>query len=74
MRRRAFETGSWRTQTPQYAKHLAPCSAWCPAGNDVIGFVQTLARDGEAAAFSVLARSTPFPIWARVPRAVYGGV
>jgi 2-oxoacid:acceptor oxidoreductase gamma subunit (pyruvate/2-ketoisovalerate family)/2-oxoacid:acceptor oxidoreductase delta subunit (pyruvate/2-ketoisovalerate family) len=56
-----LRTGSWRTQTPQYAKHLAPCSAWCPAGNDVIGFVQTLARDGEAAAFSVLARSTPFP-------------
>jgi 2-oxoacid:acceptor oxidoreductase gamma subunit (pyruvate/2-ketoisovalerate family)/2-oxoacid:acceptor oxidoreductase delta subunit (pyruvate/2-ketoisovalerate family) len=53
-------TGNWRTQTPHYAKHLAPCSAFCPAGNDVIGFVQALARSGEAEAAAVLGRSTPF--------------
>lgn len=52
-------TGSWRSQTPRYQKHLAPCSAWCPAGNDVIGFVQALARSGEAEAAAVLGRSTP---------------
>lgn len=53
-------TGSWRTQTPSYAEHLAPCNAWCPAGNDVVGFLQALARDGEKAAAEVLGRSTPF--------------
>ncbi len=52
-------TGNWRTQTPRYADHPAPCVAFCPAGNDVIGFVQALAKEGEAAAAAVLARTTP---------------
>lgn len=55
----ALKTGNWRTQTPKYVNHLAPCSAWCPAGNDVIGFVQALVRDDEQAAAAVLARTTP---------------
>ncbi len=52
-------TGSWRSQTPRYVRHLSPCNAVCPAGNDVEGFVQALARDGEEAAAAVLARTTP---------------
>ncbi len=56
-----LKTGSWRSQTPRYARHLAPCSAACPAGNDVEGFVQALARDGERAAAAVLARTSPLP-------------
>ncbi len=52
-------TGSWRSQTPRYVRHLSPCNAVCPAGNDVEGFVQALARDGEEAAAEVLARTTP---------------
>lgn len=51
-------TGSWRTQTPRYVQNLAPCNAWCPAGNDVVGFVQALAREGEEAAAAVLGRTT----------------
>ena len=35
-------TGSWRTQTPRYVENLAPCSAFCPAGNDVVEFVRRL--------------------------------
>ena len=31
----------------------------CPAGNDVVGFVQALARDGEEVAAEILARTTP---------------
>jgi 2-oxoacid:acceptor oxidoreductase gamma subunit (pyruvate/2-ketoisovalerate family) len=51
-------TGSWRTQTPAYVQNLAPCSAWCPAGNDVVGFVQAVAKDGQDAAAAVLGRTT----------------
>jgi 2-oxoacid:acceptor oxidoreductase gamma subunit (pyruvate/2-ketoisovalerate family) len=51
-------TGNWRTQTPAYVENLAPCSAWCPAGNDVVGFVQAVARDGENAAAAILGRTT----------------
>jgi len=52
-------TGHWRTQTPRYAKHLAPCSAFCPAGNDVVGFLQALVQRGEASAAAILGQSTP---------------
>lgn len=55
-----LKTGDWRTQTPKYTHHLAPCSAGCPAGNDVVGFVRTLATHGAAAAAQVLGRTTPF--------------
>jgi 2-oxoacid:acceptor oxidoreductase gamma subunit (pyruvate/2-ketoisovalerate family) len=56
-----LKTGSWRSQTPLYARHLSPCNALCPAGNDVVGFVQALARDDGAGAAEVLARTTPLP-------------
>jgi 2-oxoacid:acceptor oxidoreductase gamma subunit (pyruvate/2-ketoisovalerate family)/2-oxoacid:acceptor oxidoreductase delta subunit (pyruvate/2-ketoisovalerate family) len=54
-----LKTGSWRTQLPRYVEHLAPCNAFCPAGNDVVTFVQTLMNEGEAAAANVLARTQP---------------
>ncbi len=54
-----LKTGSWRTQTPRYATQLAPCNAFCPAGNDVVGFVQALATKTEAEAARVLGETTP---------------
>ena len=54
-----LKTGSWSTQRPEYVQNLAPCSAFCPAGNDVVGFLQTLEEEGEEAAAEVLGRSTP---------------
>ena len=54
-----LKTGSWRTQVPQYIDHLAPCNAWCPAGNDVVRFIQTVLKEGEAAAAKILAPTQP---------------
>jgi len=54
-------TGSWRSQRPRYREVLPPCSAWCPAGNDVLGFVQALANGGEIAGAAVLRRTQPLP-------------
>ena len=54
-----LRTGSWSTQRPTYVENLAPCSAWCPAGNQVIEFIQALATDGEEAAARVLGATTP---------------
>ncbi len=54
-------TGSWRTQMPVYRSHAAPCNAGCPAGNDVVGFVQALAREGIEGAARVLFRTQPLP-------------
>ncbi|GAB4138034.1 MAG: hypothetical protein Fur0037_03550 [Planctomycetota bacterium] len=56
-----LKTGSWGTQRPHYVENLAPCSAWCPAGNDVIGFVQSLHAGDAAKGASILRASTPFP-------------
>ena len=56
-----LKTGDWRSQMPQYARHLAPCSAWCPAGNAVVDFVQALAHDDVDGAAALLAETTPFP-------------
>ncbi|MAE28325.1 MAG: 2-oxoacid:acceptor oxidoreductase family protein [Planctomycetota bacterium] len=52
-------TGSWSSQRPAYMEKLAPCSAWCPAGNDVVGFVRAAATEGEEAAAHILGRTTP---------------
>jgi 2-oxoacid:acceptor oxidoreductase gamma subunit (pyruvate/2-ketoisovalerate family) len=56
-----LQTGSWRTQAPVYRSHLAPCNAGCPAGNDVVGFVQALKEGGVEAAARVLFRTQPIP-------------
>jgi 2-oxoacid:acceptor oxidoreductase gamma subunit (pyruvate/2-ketoisovalerate family) len=54
-----LRTGSWSTQRPRYVEHAAPCSAFCPAGNDVVGFVQAAAKDDMEAAARILKRTTP---------------
>lgn len=54
-------TGQWRAQRPRHVTLTAPCNAACPAGNDVVGFVQALARSDAAAAAAIVARSNPLP-------------
>ena len=56
-----LQTGAWRTQVPLYRSHAAPCNATCPAGNDVVGFVQALARGGVEAAARILLATQPLP-------------
>ncbi|MCP3883123.1 MAG: FAD-dependent oxidoreductase [Sulfitobacter sp.] len=55
-------TGSWSSQKPNYVENLAPCNAWCPAGNDVVNFIGALDSSkggGESVAAEILGRSTP---------------
>ncbi len=56
-----LRTGAWRTQVPRYRSHAAPCSAACPAGNDVLGFVRALETGGLEAAAGILSRTQPLP-------------
>ena len=56
-----LKTGAWRSQAPEYRARTAPCNASCPAGNDVVGFVQALLSEGPGAAAVILARTTPLP-------------
>jgi 2-oxoacid:acceptor oxidoreductase gamma subunit (pyruvate/2-ketoisovalerate family) len=54
-------TGAWSTQVPAYQSHAAPCNAACPAGNDIVGFVQALKSEGADAALGILLRTQPLP-------------
>jgi 2-oxoacid:acceptor oxidoreductase gamma subunit (pyruvate/2-ketoisovalerate family) len=54
-------TGTWSNQTPGYSTHAAPCNVACPAGNDVVGFIQSLKKDGIAKAAEILLATQPLP-------------
>ncbi len=57
-----YETGSWRTLMPVNIMQTPPCNHGCPAGNDIRGFLRTLAekKDYEEA-WHVLTRTNPLP-------------
>lgn len=57
----ALKTGAWSTQTPNYQEYAAPCSIACPAGNDVVGFIQTLKEQGVVAAGKLLMKTQALP-------------
>ncbi len=56
-----LKTGSWRAQTPFYVTLQSPCNTACPAGNDIVGFVQKLENEGVEAAAQVLLATQPLP-------------
>ncbi|MBW1634811.1 MAG: 2-oxoacid:acceptor oxidoreductase family protein [Deltaproteobacteria bacterium] len=56
-----LQTGTWSSQTPSYQEYEAPCNRACPAGNDVVGFIQALKNDGPEAAAEVLLKTQPLP-------------
>jgi 2-oxoacid:acceptor oxidoreductase gamma subunit (pyruvate/2-ketoisovalerate family) len=56
-----LRTGSWSNQAPSYRERAAPCNLACPAGNDVVGFVQALNEDGVEAAAAILLRTQALP-------------
>ena len=54
-------TGAWRTQRPAYVDLVPPCSAACPAGEDVRTWLRhTEDRDDETA-WRVLTSTNPLP-------------
>jgi NADPH-dependent glutamate synthase beta subunit-like oxidoreductase len=55
------KTGSWRFLRPRYEEKTAPCSAACPAGED-IGRIEMLAAEGRfQEAWETVLRENPFP-------------
>jgi len=56
-----LKTGTWASQIPQYREYAAPCSLACPAGNDVVGFIQTLKEKGASAAAELLLQTQALP-------------
>ncbi|MDE2184798.1 MAG: FAD-dependent oxidoreductase [Alphaproteobacteria bacterium] len=56
-----LKTGTWSNQIPVYGDHSAPCNLACPAGNDVVGFVQALRGGNVEEAAAILLRTQPLP-------------
>ena len=55
------KTGSWRFLRPRYEEKTAPCSAACPAAED-IGMIQMLTTQGSFEdAWQTILRENPFP-------------
>jgi 2-oxoacid:acceptor oxidoreductase gamma subunit (pyruvate/2-ketoisovalerate family) len=59
--RPGIRTGAWATHQPHRQQYVPPCNHICPAGNDVQGFLQALARDRIDDALEILLRTSPFP-------------
>ncbi|MDR3526134.1 MAG: 2-oxoacid:acceptor oxidoreductase family protein [Rhizomicrobium sp.] len=57
----SLKTGNWSSQIPAYVESPAPCNHACPAGNDVVGFVQALAKGDSAKAAALLFETQPLP-------------
>ena len=57
----ALKTGQWATEQPRRRQMIPPCNHICPAGNNVQGFLNALARDEPDEALEILLRTTPFP-------------
>ena len=57
----AIKTGQWASEQPQRQQMIPPCNHICPAGNNVQGFLNALARQKTDEALDILLRTTPFP-------------
>src|SRR4030066_2301382 len=55
------KTGAWRTQRPFYEDKTSPCSAACPAGNDIVAFIQKIAQGDFEGAWNLIKEENPFP-------------
>ncbi len=55
------KTGAWRTQRPFYEDKTPPCNASCPAGNDIVSFIQKIAHEDLEGAWVTLKEENPFP-------------
>ncbi len=56
-----IKTGDWANRQPSRVQFTPPCNATCPAGNDVQGFIDAIAKQNLDHALEILLRTTPFP-------------
>ena len=55
------KTGAWRAQRPFYEDKTPPCSAACPAGNDIVAFIQKTTQGDFEGAWNLIKEENPFP-------------
>jgi 2-oxoacid:acceptor oxidoreductase gamma subunit (pyruvate/2-ketoisovalerate family) len=57
----AVHTGQWARQQPVWENATPPCNFFCPAGNDVQGFLAALTAEDVNSALEILLKSSPLP-------------
>jgi NADPH-dependent glutamate synthase beta subunit-like oxidoreductase len=55
------KTGAWRAQRPSYENKISPCSASCPAGNDIAGWIHKITDGDFEGAWNLIREENPFP-------------
>jgi len=55
------KTGAWRAQRPFYEDKTPPCRAACPAGNDIVAFIQKITQGDFEGAWNLIKEENPFP-------------
>ena len=55
------KTGAWRSQRPFYEDKTPPCSAACPAGNDIVAFIRKITEGDLEGSWNVIKEENPFP-------------
>ena len=55
------KTGAWRAQRPFYEDKTPPCRAACPAGNDIVAFIQKITQGDFERAWELVQEENPFP-------------
>ena len=55
------KTGAWRAQRPSYEDKTPPCNAACPAGNDIVSFIQKITQGDFEGAYNLIKEENPFP-------------
>ena len=55
------KTGSWRFLRPQFDEKTSPCSAACPAGEDIARIEMLSAQGSFKEAWEMILRENPFP-------------
>ena len=57
----AIHTGQWARTQPLWENATPPCNFFCPAGNDVQGFLAALSAENVDGALEILLKSSPLP-------------
>lgn len=56
-----FKTGTWDSRRPLYQEKIAPCSASCPAGNNIPGALHRASQDDFDGALELFLQENPLP-------------
>jgi 2-oxoacid:acceptor oxidoreductase delta subunit (pyruvate/2-ketoisovalerate family) len=55
------KTGSWRYVRPIYRDKMSPCNQACPAGEDIVGYLQMVKKGQVEQALQRILEENPFP-------------